>query len=255
MGMRTDFEGPTVVTALRGLVGGIALLMLLAAGAAQAQTAIRSNFDHDSTGFRLEGAHLISNCGACHDKGIFVGTLRECQDCHKHGGSVTATPKPARHILASERCESCHAVRSFLPLRRMDHNEAIGPCASCHNNQVAPGKPVDHPPAGDQCEACHLTVAFSPVSRFDHTGIVDNCFSCHNNVVATGKPPDHLPTTNICEDCHNVNTWSLVINFNHSQALGTCSGCHNGILASGQDADHIPTTAECDACHNTVSWD
>jgi hypothetical protein len=140
-------------------------LGLLGIGAdAFAQSTIRSDFDHDSTGFRLEGAHLATGCGDCHRKGIFEGTLRECEDCHRQGSTVTATAKPARHVLTSERCESCHAPRSFIPLVRMDHTEAFGECVSCHNNQVAPGKPIDHPPAGDNCEACHLTSTFSVVT-------------------------------------------------------------------------------------------
>ena len=239
-----------------GLIPILFVLLLVSySQATLGQTAIRSDFDHDSTGFRLDGAHLITNCGACHSRGIFEGTLRTCADCHEDGGTVIATTKPARHVLTTQQCEACHATRSFLPLQRMDHTEAVGDCVSCHNNQLAPGKPIDHPPASDQCDSCHLTVAFSPVRTFDHTGIVAGCFNCHNGIVATGKSVNHLPTTNICEDCHNVNSFSFVAAFNHTQAVGVCSGCHNGILATGQDADHIPTTAECDSCHNTVAWD
>lgn len=127
-----------------------------------AQTAIRSDFDHDSTAFPLEGAHLIANCGTCHAQGIFAGTLRQCADCHEDGSLVLATTKPALHILTTQQCDACHATRSFISLNRMDHNETIGDCVSCHNNTLARGKPADHPPATDECDGCHLTVAFSP---------------------------------------------------------------------------------------------
>ncbi len=236
------------------LLFSVLVLLIGFAHAVQAQTAIRSDFDHDSTGFRLDGAHLVAQCGACHSRGIFEGTLRLCADCHEDGGTVVATAKPARHILSTQQCESCHATRSFLPLRRMDHIETVGDCVSCHDNQLAPGKPVDHPPASDQCDSCHLTVAFSPVRTFDHSGIVANCFSCHDGITAAGKPTGHLQTTNICEDCHRTDTFSLVVNFEHLQALGVCSSCHNGMLATGQGAGHVPTTAECDSCHNTTGW-
>lgn len=217
------------------------------------QTAIHSDFDHDSTSFRLDGAHLITGCGDCHRAGNFAGTLRECEDCHTDGGVVTATTKVARHVQTTQRCDACHATRSFLPLNRMDHNEVYGECVSCHDNKTAFGKPVDHPPAGDQCDSCHLTVAFSPVMRFDHAGITANCASCHNGDIAMGKAANHLPTSNLCEDCHRVNTW-LSVTFDHLQAIGTCSSCHDGIQARGKPADHIPTTAECDACHNTTAF-
>ena len=141
----------------------VALLYLaLLPPPADPQTAIHSDFDHDSTSFPLDGAHAISSCGNCHSRGVFAGTGRECEDCHRKGGTVTATAKPARHILATERCENCHATRSFIPLRRMDHNEVVGTCVSCHNNQLARGKFAGHPPASDECDDCHLTVAFSP---------------------------------------------------------------------------------------------
>lgn len=133
---------------------------ILWSGAVVSQTAIRSDFDHDSTGFRLDGAHIMTSCGDCHRRGTFASTVRECDGCHTRGGIVPATAKPARHILSTQNCSSCHATRSFIPLDRMDHNEVYGECASCHNNITAPGKPVDHPPAGNQCETCHLTVAF-----------------------------------------------------------------------------------------------
>ena len=235
--------------------GAIALSIVIAlwTAVAQGQSAIRSDFDHDSTGFRLDGAHLLTNCGDCHSRGTFAGTLRQCASCHEQGGIVSASFKPATHILTTQNCETCHATRSFVPVQRVDHNEVIGDCVSCHNNQVAIGKTPTHPQTGDQCDNCHLTVAFSPQRTFDHTGITSNCVSCHNGVTAGGKPINHLPTSNICEDCHNTNVWSIV-NFDHLQAVGVCSGCHNGILATGKDADHIPTTLECDACHNTTAF-
>ena len=144
----------------------LAVIAAMVSLSALAQTVIRSDFDHDSTGFRLDGAHLITSCGDCHSRGIFAGTLRNCSDCHDDGGIVSATSKPARHILTTEQCDSCHATRSFLPLARMDHNEVIGECVSCHNNVHARGKHAGHPPAGDQCNTCHLTVAFSPQVGF-----------------------------------------------------------------------------------------
>ena len=153
------------------------LVALLLPGFAGAQSTIRSDFDHDSTGFRLDGAHLASGCGDCHSRGIFEGTLRECEDCHTQGRIVTATPKPARHVLTSERCAACHATRSFVPLARMDHTEAFGDCVSCHNNQTVAGKPVDHPPAGDNCDACHLTSTFEVVV-FGQSGFRSDCADC-----------------------------------------------------------------------------
>jgi hypothetical protein len=157
------------------------------------QTSIRSDFDHDSTGFRLEGAHMIVSCGACHSRGIFAGTARNCADCHEDGGIVSATPKPARHILTTQQCDSCHAPRSFLPLHRMDHNETIGDCVSCHDNQTAIGKRVDHIPASDQCDSCHLTVAFRPAFI--------------SGAAASDNGADRAPMATKCSNCKNDRIW------------------------------------------------
>jgi len=183
------------------------LVSIIWSGVVLSQTAIRSNFDHDSTSFPLDGAHVATGCGDCHRRGNFASTLSECEYCHTQGGIVTATFKPARHINTTQRCEACHATRSFIPLQRMNHNETYGECVSCHDNNTAPGKPVDHPPASDQCDSCHFTVAFSPVVRFDHTGIIGTCSSCHNGVIARGQDPDHIPTTAECDSCHNTTTF------------------------------------------------
>lgn len=137
----------SAVSVWRYLASVVVLLGL--ASFALAQTAIRSDFDHDSTGFPLEGAHLNANCGSCHTQGVFAGTPRQCADCHQDGSLVLATTKPALHILTTETCDSCHATRSFRPVQRMDHNETIGSCVSCHNNTLARGKTATHPLTGD----------------------------------------------------------------------------------------------------------
>jgi hypothetical protein len=155
--MKTTLENAPI-----WLIASLLVVIIALPHVADSQTAIRSDFDHDSTSFPLDGAHAIASCGDCHRNGVFKGTGRECEDCHADGGLVAATAKPARHILASERCVSCHATRSFIPPNRMDHNEVLGECISCHNNQTALGKPINHIPAGDQCDTCHLTVVFSP---------------------------------------------------------------------------------------------
>ena len=183
----------TTLNRTQTVLSALALIAVaLLPSTADPQTAIRSDFDHDSTSFPLDGAHAITNCGDCHSRGVFAGTGRECEDCHRSGGIVMATAKPAQHILASERCENCHATRSFVPVRRMDHNEVVGTCVSCHNNRIARGKFVGHPPASDECDDCHLTVAFSPqvlgstgsddlwnsILLFERSRLVSACSDC-----------------------------------------------------------------------------
>ena len=170
-----------------------------------AQTAIRSDFDHDSTGFPLDGAHLIANCGTCHAAGVFAGTPRQCADCHEDGSTIIATTKPALHIVSTQQCDACHATRSFIPLSRMDHNETVGECVSCHNNTIARGKTVNHPPAPDTCDSCHLTAAFSP--QFIGAGA-----SLQDIANYFDRDVDRRPATtalaSLCGDCELTNAES-----------------------------------------------
>ncbi|MEM7502406.1 MAG: hypothetical protein AAF417_10205 [Pseudomonadota bacterium] len=176
------------------------MVLLWAVSVAHAQTSIRSDFDHDSTGFQLDGAHLVANCGTCHARGTFEGTLRQCADCHEDGTLVLATAKPARHVLTTDQCDACHATRSFVPLARMDHIETIGDCVSCHNNAIARGKQPDHPPAGDQCDDCHLTVTFTPAQFFQSLMQLDNA----NRDESTATQANERLAASSCDNCDNA---------------------------------------------------
>lgn len=185
------------------------LSLLLLASAANAQSIIRSDFDHDTTSFRLEGSHTVAQCSDCHGRGIFSGTPQTCDGCHTTVSQVRASAKPAFHIQSSNTCETCHTEFAWIPVQRVDHYEVIGSCQSCHNNRVAAGKPRNHIPTNADCDVCHRTSVFE-LAVFSHDGIVAGCVGCHNNVIVAGKPADHIPAPDTCEDCHNVNSWSFL---------------------------------------------
>ncbi|MFQ5634878.1 MAG: cytochrome c3 family protein [Gammaproteobacteria bacterium] len=238
------------------LISAAAILvisLLFGAGTASAQSAFRSNFDHLSTGFPLDGSHRNVDCQRCHVGGIFRGTPRECSGCHARAGLVRATPMPPQHILSSSLCQDCHLDTTFAPVRRVDHTQVIGSCSGCHNGLIADGKPVDHPVTNAPCEDCHRSIAWLPAG-FNHANVTGNCISCHNGMDATGKSMSHINTTNICEDCHRTVGWSPVIRVDHLQVLGTCFGCHNGSIARGKHPEHITSGNNCDDCHTTNAW-
>ncbi len=174
----------------------------------EAQSPIVSDFDHDTTGFRLEGAHQIAQCGDCHSRGQFSGTPLNCESCHSTGGRVSASAKPTFHMLTTNQCDQCHTSYAWLPTLTVDHTQVLGTCSSCHDNRVALGKPIDHVPTNADCAVCHRTTLFA-LATFSHNGIVAGCFQCHNNRIAVGKPPDHIPAPDTCEDCHNTMSFSL----------------------------------------------
>ena len=175
---------------------------------APAQTSQGSNFDHFTTGFRLDGAHQYVNCESCHTEGMFVGTPTRCEGCHTNASRIRATVKPPVHPLTTDHCDACHRTFSWVPIERMDHLETFGTCFSCHNGSEAMGKPVNHIPATDMCEDCHREITWSPVLRVDHLQVLGTCSSCHNGVIARGQHAQHIPTTLECDSCHNTVSWS-----------------------------------------------
>lgn len=146
--------GPVVAAFTASLIATVLV------GTATSQTAITAQFDHFTTGFRLDGAHEFGECASCHLDGMFVGTPINCSGCHTNAGRIRATAAPPTHNVVTERCESCHRTSTWAPAVRVDHFEVLGSCYSCHNNQRAPGKPVNHIPAGNQCDDCHNTRSF-----------------------------------------------------------------------------------------------
>lgn len=128
---------------------------VLSGDVALSQASVASDFDHFTTGFRLDGAHQFADCASCHIDGLFVGTPMRCVSCHAQASRVRATSQPARHVATTEQCESCHRTSSWVPVIRVDHFEVFGTCFSCHDNRRAMGKPVNHVPAPNTCEDCH----------------------------------------------------------------------------------------------------
>lgn len=143
-------------------IAGASLLMLLFPMIGSAQSSLASQFDHFTTGFRLDGAHQLATCGSCHVDAIFTGTPIVCAGCHTQASRVQASTQPAQHVLSSERCGACHQTDTWVPVVRVDHLEVFGTCASCHDGIQAIGKPFNHIPATNVCEDCHNTISFRP---------------------------------------------------------------------------------------------
>jgi hypothetical protein len=208
-----------------------------------------TQFDHDSTGFALDGSHRTLACNDCHRNGVFRGTPTRCMNCHN---KLLAPGKPPEHLTTSLDCGECHGQWTFN-VNFFDHINATGACYSCHNGVTATGKPVNHFTDSITCEDCHYTTAWVP-SVFDHSGISAGCINCHNGVRVNGKPASHPLTSNLCEACHRTQAWLPLLRMDHAETTAGCVSCHNNQVAPGQSPSHIPTTMNCAACHNTVSW-
>ena len=122
-----------------------------------ADSMAQAQFDHFTTGFRLEGAHRAADCESCHSDGVFAGTPTGCADCHTQASRIRAAWKPQTHLQTSDLCDSCHRPFAWAPVARFDHLEAPGTCSSCHDNRIVAGQHPQHIPTTAECDSCHNT--------------------------------------------------------------------------------------------------
>jgi len=64
------------------------------------------NFKHNTTGFRLTGAHRYVACESCHKNQVYQGLPNDCYFCH----SDSFVPYIAAHTGGVSDCESCHTT-------------------------------------------------------------------------------------------------------------------------------------------------
>lgn len=246
------------------------------------RTLSASNFDHETTGFSLVGAHERAECSSCHGKPArrddeiritFIGNtdrnsfprLRadNCLSCHVdyHNGELIDAPG------GGAVCSNCHDQHEWFPTtydierhnREADYeltgSHMATPCIECHQKE---DRSLTFTIENTACEDCHLD---------------DNP---HDDqfVDASGKT--------VCSTCHSTDTWQWASSaFDHDQTdfpltgrheTVACVDCHpRQTLASGaivQQFKDVDTTCEschseddphqgqfvdntCDRCHNT----
>ncbi|MDQ1362325.1 MAG: Cytochrome protein [Pseudomonadota bacterium] len=226
-------------------------MILLHGNALAAEPSGKVAFDHDKTGYFLNGQHISVACESCHIRGIFRGTPKTCNGCHTQGSPIASSIKSISHVQTRAQCDDCHTESSWDTVR-MDHGSLTGSCSTCHNGSSNTGKPANHVASSNECSSCHLSIAWIP-ARFDHGTITAQCSSCHNGVTATGKTPTHIQSSNTCDDCHGTRGWTPA-RFDHGSVTATCYSCHNGTTATGKNRTHITSDNTCNNCHTTSGW-
>jgi hypothetical protein len=213
-----------------------------------------SGFDHQKTDYPLTGAHVKTECAACHlaprvvtaqdAKGQPIAQWKplahaECGACHKdpHAGRFGAA------------CAKCHTTADFkvIETSRFDHDRTRYPLSGGH--------------ARVKCERCHdPKLGWGAKPRFDR------CGACHrdaHNGTATlaGAPAD-------CASCHDVNAFrpSTYTAAQHQRSAyplagrhgsAACSGCHSQLPEGAVAAVALgpsrvvlrPRRARCTDCH------
>jgi len=218
-------------------------------------------FDHNTTDFPLTGAHLTTECIACHAGG-YAGTPTDCASCHTTDFNQTANPNHVSLGLSTD-CASCHttapgwapatfAVHDDYYALTGAHTPIANDCAACHNG--------DYTNTPNTCAGCHTT-DYNQSLNPNHTalGLSADCSSCHTT--APGWAPAtfavhndyyplngaHAAIANDCAACHNGN---------YTNTPNTCAGCHQADYVATTDPDHsanqFPTN--CEICHGESAW-
>ena len=200
------------------------------------------DFDHDQTGYALEGEHATVECESCHTPGSGPELPHDsCNDCHSEAN-------PHNETVTAESCESCHTVVAFTEIT-FDHQAETGfpledahavPCTACHSTEQF----IDTP---STCQSCHEEDR--PEGHFE-----GDCGQCHVPTTwpvatlgelghgVTGFALEGSHAVLECADCHDPDL--------PQQRVGTtCSSCH-----ASDDAHRNMVGDDCGSCHMQTTW-
>lgn len=205
-------------------------------------------FDHNLTGYKLEGKHVTVDCRKCHiseniqdreikkRKNTFLGLEAECLSCHDdfHQGTL------------AEDCRQCHDMNGFKPAPLFDHNETEFALKGEHQY-------VD-------CIDCHGITTRNGREFQEFSGIAfDDCISCHED-------PHNAQLQGQCAQCHTETSFNDFVgqgNFDHNstgfELRGgheeiSCFNCHDTTsdpIEVFQDRRRVSENS-CVSCHNDV---
>ena len=225
----------------------------------------KENFDHQKTGFELNGKHKELSCEQCHlNPTSYMGLEQSCVSCHEdnHAGQLGTD------------CSSCHSDKAFVPstfkhkeqdiAQRGSHKEldclACHPggdffkqestCQSCHEDE-------HKNQLGDDCQKCHGFESFARL-KFDHNKDADfklegahkelQCDDCHQDGL-------YKPKDTICLACHEDE---------HKGELDEkCQTCHSTTAFSPSTFKHEKPNYElhgahlqvdCETCHGITTF-
>ena len=182
------------------------------------------NFDHNLTGYELEGQHKVIECRECHKadfisdreirarQGTFLGLDDACLSCHDDYHQNTL----------SSDCISCHDIEAFRPAPGFDHDDSEFPLRGEH--------------AEVDCKECHAITSRNGREFQEFTDIpFASCVDCHDD-------PHESKIPGACTACHNENSWNAFLGqnrFNHTRTGFELKGAHK--------------TEDCFSCHESSS--
>jgi DmsE family decaheme c-type cytochrome len=214
-----------------GLLGGLALLLAVAAGSAFAQDKVSA-----------------ADCRGCHedkltqfDRTHHAGVEGACLSCHKGAEAHAAgqmegkgTPGP-----------------SFAKMPVKEANDA---CLSCHEAKHNPTwMGSAHQRRGIRCSDCHSAHSFrSEQNQLKAAHEPDTCYSCHQSIRSQSLRTSHHPVREglmTCGSCHNPHDGSKPKMINAEYVNELCYQCHTEKRGPFL-WEHAPVRENCLSCHN-----
>jgi hypothetical protein len=195
---------------------------------------------HNTTKFKLDGAHLAQPCFTCHlkadKKWVFSNLGTECVSCHTDIHKDIIDNK----YYGENSCVTCHTTESWQAVT-FNHDSTGYKLVGAHQKA--------------SCGGCHIDKTLTHV-RQAFRGLKSQCSLCHED--AHGNQFAKRGITN-CEKCHNNETWEMK-NFDHDKNTdykldgehkkATCSQCHKQIFIAGTDIKLFKIVKHnCIDCH------
>jgi hypothetical protein len=184
----------------------------------------RAAFDHQLTGYSLEGKHSALQCPACHapkaGATTYLGLKTTCTPCHAdpHGGQF-----------GSATCQSCHGQEAWKPAR-FDHSKTAYPLTGLH--------------AAVACDKCHPSVKGPGGESRKFKGIAfASCTSCHDD-------PHQGKLGATCTQCHTTSGWRRydAKAFDHARTAYPLAGRHAAVACDKCHAPGRPLRFKHDQC-------
>ena len=202
----------------------------------------QKTFDHEKTGWRLNGKHATTDCDDCHkahDKqGLktFMGTDRLCGACHLKEQPHKFEKTETNNL----QCERCHGESVWKPAKAPSQQKFN------HDDRKDASMPLLGSHRDVACAKCHPKSVFNlPFPKAD---------ACGNSGCHQSTHDGHLFGKRDCEWCHSPTFKTLKQqNFDHTEKtkfdLGPahrkikCYDCHTKAMGEGK-----PNGA-CEICH------
>lgn len=219
------------------------------------------SFDHNKTGYKLEGKHYSVDCKKCHNSSnikdakikkrsdTYLGLTDKCLSCHTdyHQNTLSSSCMNCHNMDGFEKAPNFNHAKTKYPLKGAHANVD---CIKCHEKSTRNNKPfqVFKGIKSSSCTDCHID---------KHNGAFgNNCLKCHSinswsnvdlsngfNHNITKFPLVGMHKTVSCNKCH------IGSNFTQSLKYGECIDCHKD-YHNGELKLTTESFTDCKRCHN-----